>query len=131
MYDTIVLGDDPGSLIAAVTLANHGRKTILLTMDDTLDIYSESGYTFDIDPLPWTGLNRGDAFRQLLAYLLITPEDHSLDPALQIIFQKHRIDLFNDTGSCLKEMEREFPGEAWKMLNTGLKSELVVEQEKA
>ncbi|MBW2545156.1 MAG: hypothetical protein JRD43_06815, partial [Deltaproteobacteria bacterium] len=117
MYDTIVLGDDPGSLVAAVTLASHEKKTILLTMDDTPDLYSESGYTFDIDPLPWTGLNRGDVLRQLLAHLLITHEDHLLDPALQIIFQEHRIDIYNDTGSYLKEMEREFPDEAWKILN--------------
>ncbi len=110
MYDTIVLGDDPSSLIAAVTLASYGRKAILLTMDDTPDLYTESGYTFDIDPLPWTGLNRGGVFRQLLAHLLITQEDHCLDPALQIIFPNHRIDLYNDTQSYLKEMEREFPG---------------------
>jgi predicted flavoprotein YhiN len=52
MYDTIVLGNDPASLIAAVVLANHGRKALLLTMEDVPDFFSESGYTFDIDPLP-------------------------------------------------------------------------------
>lgn len=117
MYDTIVLGDDPGSLIAAVTLASHGGKTVLLTMEDTPDLYSESGYTFDIDPLPWTGSNRGNALRQLLAHLLITHEDYPLDPALQIIFQEHRIDIYNDTGLCLKEMEREFPDNTLQILN--------------
>lgn len=117
MYDTIVLGNDPGSLIAAVTLASHGEKTVLLTMEDTPDLYSESGYTFDIDPLPWTGLNRGDVLRQLLAHLLITHEDCPLDPALQIIFREHRIDIYNETEAYFKEMEREFPDEAWKILN--------------
>ncbi len=111
MYDTIVLGNDPGSLIAAVVLASHGRKALLLTMDDVPDSFSESGYTFDIDPLPWTGMDRGGVFRQLLSHLSITPEDHVLNPALQIIFQNHRIDLFGNTDLDLKEMGREFPDE--------------------
>ena len=116
MYDTIVLGDDPSSLIAAVTLASHGRKALLLTMDDVPDFFSESGYTFDIDPLPWTGMNRGGVFKQLLSHLSITPEDHVLNPALQIIFQNHRIDLYGNTDLDLKEMEREFPDEGWEIL---------------
>jgi len=117
MYDTIVLGNDPGSLIAAVVVASRGRKALLLTMDDTPDFFSESGYTFDIDPLPWTGMNRGGVFRQLLSHLSITPEDHILNPALQIIFQNHRIDLCGNADLDLKEMEREFPDEGLNLLN--------------
>ncbi|MEA3486355.1 MAG: hypothetical protein U9R20_01730 [Thermodesulfobacteriota bacterium] len=117
MYDTIVLGNDPGSLIAAVVLASHGRKALLLTMDDVPDFFSESGYTFDIDPFPWTGMNRGGAFRQLLSHLGINPEDHVLNPALQIIFQNHRIDLCGNTDLDLKEMEREFPDDGLRLLN--------------
>ena len=116
MYDTIVLGNDPASLIAAVVLANHGRKALLLTMEDVPDFFSESGYTFDIDPLPWTGMSRGGVFRQLLSHLSITPEDHVLDPALQIIFQNHRIDLYGNTDLDLKEMEREFLDEGRDLL---------------
>ena len=116
MYDTIVLGNDPGSLIAAVTLATQGRKTLLLTMDDDPAFFSEAGYTFDIDPLPWTGLNRGGVFKQLLSHLGIAPEDHVLNPALQIIFQNHRIDLCGNTTLDLKEMEREFPDEGSNLL---------------
>ncbi len=116
MYDTIVLGNDPGSLIAAVVLASHGRKALLLTMDNVPDFFSESGYTFDIDPLPWTGMDRGGVFRQLLSHLSITPEDHVLNPALQIIFQNHRIDLFGNMDLDLKEMEREFPDEGQNLV---------------
>jgi len=116
MYDTIVLGNDPGSLIAAVVLARHGRKALLLIMDDVPDSFSQSGYTFDIDPLPWTGMNRGGVFRQLLSHLGITPEDHVLNPALQIIFQNHRIDLRGNTDLDLKEMGREFPDENWNLV---------------
>ncbi|MDI6616001.1 MAG: hypothetical protein QME27_04745 [Syntrophaceae bacterium] len=75
MYDTIVLGNDPGSLVAAVTLANQGKKTLLLT-DDTPLYYSESGYTFDIDPLPWSGFGRGNPFKQFLSHSGIIVEGH-------------------------------------------------------
>jgi len=108
MYDTIVLGNDPGSLVAAVTLANQGKKTLLLT-DDTPLYYSESGYTFDIDPLPWSGFGRGNPFKQFLSHSGIIVEGHPFPPPLQIIFQKHRIDLSGMMEKDRGEMEREFP----------------------
>jgi len=81
-------------------------------MDNVPDFFSESGYKFDIDPLPWTGLNTGGVFNQLLAHLGINPEASILNPALQIIFQNHRIDLCGNTEVDLKEMEREFPDDS-------------------
>lgn len=108
MYDTIVLGNDPGSLIAAVTLANHGKKVLLLA-ENIPPCYSESGYTFDIDPLPWTGFNRGNVFRQFLSHLGIPQEEPPLNPALQIIFRKHRVELCGAAERDIKEIEREFP----------------------
>ena len=111
MYDTIVLGNDPGSLVAAVTLANQGKKTLLLTEDTPL-CYSESGYTFDIDPFPWSGFNRGNLFKQFLSHSGILPEEPPLPSPLQIIFQKHRIDLYGMMERDIREIEREFPDKA-------------------
>ncbi|MBN2250667.1 MAG: hypothetical protein JW724_01150 [Candidatus Altiarchaeota archaeon] len=109
MYDTIVLGNDPGSLVAAVTLANQGRKTLLLA-ENTPQCYSESGYTFDTVPLPWSGFNRGNVFKQFLSHLGIPHQEESpLNPKLQIIFQKHRVELCGTTEWDVKEIEREFP----------------------
>ena len=116
MYDTIVLGNDPGSLVAAVTLANHGRKTLLLA-DDAPPCYSESGYTFDIDPIPWTGFNRGNVFKQFLSHLGLPQEDPPLNPTLQIIFQKHRVELHGTAECDVKEIEREFPDEVSEILS--------------
>ncbi|MDD5722469.1 MAG: hypothetical protein PHY29_01875 [Syntrophales bacterium] len=115
MYDTIVLGNDPGSLVAAVTLAKQGRKTLLLA-DDAPPCYSESGYTFDIDPLPWTGFNRGNVFKQFLSHLGLPQEDLVENPPLQIILRKHRIELCGEVTQDIKEMKREFPGETEKIL---------------
>ena len=116
MYDTIVLGNDTGSLVAAVTLANHGRKTLLLA-DYAPPCYSESGYTFDIDPLPWTGFNRGNVFKQFLSHLGIPQEEPLLNPILQIIFQKHRVELHGTAERDVKEIEREFPEEVSEILS--------------
>jgi len=116
MYDTIVLGNDPGSLVAAVTLANHGKKVLLLA-EDTPPCYSESGYTFDIDPLPWTGFNRGNVFRQFLSHLGIPQEEPPLNPALQIIFRRHRVELCGTAERDIKEIEREFPDKTSAILS--------------
>ena len=116
MYDTIVVGSDMGSLVAAVTLASHGRKTLLLT-DDAPPCYSESGYTFDIDPLPWTGFNRGNIFKQFLSHLAIPQEDPVENPPLQIILRRHRIELCGKAEPDLREMNREFPDETSKILS--------------
>ncbi|MDO9516256.1 MAG: hypothetical protein Q7J01_09185 [Syntrophales bacterium] len=116
MYDTIVLGNDLGSLVAAVTLANHGGK-ILLLADNAPPCYSESGYTFDIDPLPWTGFNRGNVFKQFLSHLGMPQEDPVENPPLQIILRKHRVELCGKMEPDLKEMNREFPDEAPKILS--------------
>ncbi len=112
MYDTIVLGNDPGSLMAAITLVSQGRKTLLLVQDDLPECFSEAGYAFDIDPLPWTGMGRNGIFRQVLSHLGITPEDHALNPALQVIFRDHRIDLCGIADPDRREIEREFPGDS-------------------
>jgi phytoene dehydrogenase-like protein len=116
MYDTIVLGNDLGSLVAAVTLANQGRKTLLVA-DDTPHCYSESGYTFDIDPLPWSGFTRGNVFKQFLSHLGIPQEAPPLNPPLQIIFRRHRLELCGTTERDTKEIQREFPDKYPEMLN--------------
>ncbi len=115
MYDTIVLGNDLGSLVAAVTLARQGGKTLLLA-DETHSCYSENGYTFDIDPFPWTGFSRGDIFKQLLSHLGITQEDLVVNPPLQIIFRNHRIEISGKENPDLKEINREFPEDESGML---------------
>jgi len=112
MFDTIVTGNDLSSLIAALATMRKGRKTLLLREGNIPDFYSDSGYTFNIDPFPWTGFGPGGRFRQLLSDMDIPFIDQStiypLDPAFQIIFPEHRIDLFSDIGLQLQEIKREF-----------------------
>jgi len=114
MYDTIVIGDDLSSLIAAALSVRYGKKTAFLSeKEDTPAFFSESGYTFNIDPFPWTGFGSGQVFPRLFSELDIPFTDETniaqLNPSLQIILPKHRIDLYNRKNALISEMEREFP----------------------
>ena len=112
MYDTIVIGNDLSSLIAATMISHHGRKTVLLSEGDNQYVYTESGYTFHIDPLPLTGFGPEQTCSRLFSSLgpqfEQIPDPRLLNPSFQIILPDHRIDFFNDKEKLLKEMEREF-----------------------
>jgi phytoene dehydrogenase-like protein len=112
MYDTIIIGNDISSLVAALTTVCRGRKTAWIREGNIPDFYSESGYVFNIDPLPWSGFGHEQKFRQFLADLDIPVAEgtlfYSLHPSLQIIFQKNRLDLFSGIKFQLQEIRREF-----------------------
>ncbi len=112
MFDTIVIGNDLSSLIAAVTSLLGGKRTALLREGHIPSFHSESGYSFNIDPFPWTGFGQHECFRQFLdavdeslieEYLI-----HPLNPSLQVLSPCHRIDMSNVKEHCLKEFKREF-----------------------
>jgi len=116
MYDTVVIGNDLSSLIAAAIISHHGGKTVLLSEGDNQCVYTESGYTFHIDPLPLTGFGPEQTCSRLLSFLGIQfPESHDprlLNPSFQIILPNHRIDFFYDEEKLIMDMEREFHGHA-------------------
>ena len=66
MYDTIVIGNDLSSLVAAAVISHHGKKTALLSEGDAKHVYSDFGYTFNIDPLPLTGFGPAQICSRLL-----------------------------------------------------------------
>ncbi len=113
MYDAIVIGNDLSSLIAAITAARNGLDTALLSERDIPDVYSEAGYTFNLDPFPLSGFGDEQVCERLFAKLdipsgLLSGIERP-DPAFQIILPEHRVELFHDTSLFFKEMRREFP----------------------
>ncbi|TSA55994.1 MAG: hypothetical protein D4R45_01490, partial [Planctomycetaceae bacterium] len=115
MYDTVVIGSDLSSLVAALLSSRYGKKTILLSEGNVPYFYSDSDYTFNIDPLPWNGFGPKQVFLQLLSEVEIpfvdNPNILQLNPALQVIFPEQRIDLYSEKESFFVEMEREFSGD--------------------
>jgi phytoene dehydrogenase-like protein len=116
MYDTIVIGNDLSSLVAAAIISHHGRKTALISEGDARHVFSDYGYTFNIDPMPLTGFGPGETCSRLLASLGIPATDGSgpqlLNPGLQVILSDHRIDCFGGVEELLQDMGREFSGES-------------------
>ena len=113
MYDIIVIGRDLSSLIAALTSARNGLKTILVN-EGKLEIeHREAGYAFPIDVSPLSGFGEDQAFGHLIEEFNLTtdavPLTSVLDPPLQVILNDHRVDLFHDPKRLILEMIREFP----------------------
>jgi phytoene dehydrogenase-like protein len=135
MYDTIVIGNDLSSLVAAAIISHHGSKTVLLSEGDAKHVYSDYGYTFNIDPMPLSGFGTRETCSRLLANLGMPVTESSglqlLNPGLQIILSDHRIDCFNGLEEFLNDMEREFSDqrdEIRKLYSSVLKISNVVEQ---
>lgn len=113
MHDTIIIGRDLSSLVAALSLSRRGLKTVLLTEGDQESEYREAGYAFPIDPTPYSGFGEDQTVGTLLRSLNLEPDDAPkplpANPALQVILPRHRIDLFHDKEQMLSDIIREFP----------------------
>ena len=112
MHDVIVIGRDLSSLIAALASARHGRKTILINEGKLETEYREAGYVFPIDPTPLSGFGEGQTIDRLIKELQLTsdtiPLPPVLDPALQVIFTDHRVNLFHNREQLIVDLVREF-----------------------
>lgn len=121
MYDTIIIGNDLSSLVAALLSSRYGKKTALLSEESAPDLYAESGYTFNIDPTPWTGMGTGQVLLRLFSEVDIPVTGMSnviqLNPSLQVILPEHRLDLYNERDSLISEMGREFPENMKEIIN--------------
>lgn len=112
MYDTIVIGNDFSSLVAAITSVLHEKKTVLISNGDMPDIHMECGYTFNVDPMPITGFGPDQMFSRFLEKhgisLMNDANLRPLNPAFQIIMPDHRIDLLHDIDEFVADLKREF-----------------------
>lgn len=115
MFDVIVIGSDLSSLIAALLAARYSRKVLLVAECGLDDSLTRSGYTFNVDPFPWSGFGAGQVFSRLLSEINIPLPETSrvspLNPALQVILPEHRIDFFIDRDALVRDLGREYPGE--------------------
>jgi phytoene dehydrogenase-like protein len=115
MYDTIILGRDLSSLIAALFSVREGRKTVLVMEGNPEMGYREAGYSFPFDPRPLSGLADRQIFPLFIRSLLPADEDicpdQPMNPAFQVILSGHRVDIFLDRERLINDLIREFPGQ--------------------
>ena len=113
MYDTIIIGRDLSSLIAALAASRHGLKTLLITEGNRDTEHRDAGYAFPIDATPLSGFGGEQTVHRLLGELHLSlteaPKMLLMDPAFQVILPGHRIDLFHKQNQLINEMIREFP----------------------
>lgn len=113
MYDAIIIGRDLSSLVAALTAARRGLKTILISEGNQEAEYREAGYIFAINPTPLSGFGQEQTILRLLRELHLLPDDAPqlllMNPAFQVILPSHRIDLFHDRDQLISDIIREFP----------------------
>lgn len=113
MYDALIIGNDIASLVAAALLARTGVRTALISDEGLPEVHEVSGYCFDVDPLPWTGLGQGGVFSTLLDTLDIElPKGTDENDGLQVINRKHRMDFPGNGGSGVHNWRLEFPDHA-------------------
>ena len=135
MYDTIIIGRDLSSSIAALAASSHGLKTLLVTEGNQELEYRDAGYAFPIDPTPLSGFGCGQTALHLLEGLHLSlagaPKMLLMDPAFQVILPGHRVDLFHDQNQMISDMIREFPlqeQEIRRLYHTILKASTLVER---
>ncbi|TRZ76160.1 MAG: hypothetical protein D4R93_03745 [Deltaproteobacteria bacterium] len=113
MYDTIIIGRDLSSLIAALASSRHGLKTVLITEEDQKAEHREAGYAFPIDPTPLSGFGEDQTVLHLPEELQLesdeAPRPLLMNPAIQVTLSSHRIDLFHNREKLIIDMIREFP----------------------
>lgn len=113
MYDTIIIGRDLSSLIAALASSRQGLKTVLITEGDHDVEHCDAGYAFPIDPTPLSGFGEDQTILHLLSELRLesdeAPKPLLMNPAIQVTLPGHRIDLFHDREKLLADVIREFP----------------------
>jgi phytoene dehydrogenase-like protein len=113
MYDTIIIGRDLSSLIAALASSRNGLKTVLITEGNLEAEHCEAGYSFPIDTMPLSDFGEDQTVPHLLKELHLEPNEAPIpllvDPAIQVTLSSHRIDLFHDREKLIIDMIREFP----------------------
>jgi len=113
MYDTMIIGSDLSSLIAALTSIRQGMETLLVTERDPVEAYCEGGYTFSANPIPLAGIGTSPSLLRILEGLQLFPEGlatcHSINPVFQVILPGHRLDIFHERERMIGDLIREFP----------------------
>ena len=113
MYDTIIIGQDLSSLVAALVASRRGLKTALVNEGNQKAEYREAGYTFPTDPTPLMGAGQDQTIIRLLREQDLLPSNPPplllMDPAFQVILPGHRVDLFQDREQSIRDFIREFP----------------------
>lgn len=106
MYDTLIIGNDLSSLVAAFHLNQSGLKTVLLTNRDSWTNFVGKGYVFPSGPLPFVGALSEFTLSKLSEYSF-APFSPFPSSSFQVFSPNHRFDLFQNKETTMSELYQE------------------------
>lgn len=116
VFDVVLIGSNPGGLVAGARLAGENRRVLLLKEKKYKLSYQREGYRF----VPFSNFSDHLVKPSLLRKISYTPgpakdleqEDQPVRRvSFQVILPALRIDLYRDRSLLRRELKREFPGE--------------------
>ena len=114
-FDVVVCGPDLAGLIAAALLSRRGKRVLLCGHDRLPTAFQAGPFSLAREPglLPPPDAEPvARVMRELGHSQVIRRRAPALQPGLQMIFPKHRIDVSNDSEWFSAELRREFPSES-------------------
>lgn len=112
-YDALVVHPSPGALIAAAMLARDGMSVVVLE-DEGNDLGAGS-FRFQRHSPPVTGFGEGMLLSRTLRALKFHPHElqalRRTNPGLQVITNRHRLDIPNSDQGLVDELAREYPSD--------------------
>jgi phytoene dehydrogenase-like protein len=112
VYDAIVLGPSLGGAFAAALLARRGLRVLWAEHGGPGASYVQQGFVFPTEAVPLPSLRAlpplEDALHELGLTTQVSRVLRPVVPALQLVLQRHRLDLPLDDARRLQECNREF-----------------------
>jgi phytoene dehydrogenase-like protein len=116
VYDVCVIGGGVGGAAAGALLSRRGFRVLLIDEGGASPTAADDGWLFPLGPAlrrPFRALPAAEAL--LIDLGLATDASRStepLDPPLQVLGPRHRLDLSADPAALARGLRREWPGDA-------------------
>ncbi|MFQ5881282.1 MAG: phytoene desaturase family protein [Candidatus Methylomirabilales bacterium] len=117
--ECLILGSGIGSLTCGTTLAQRGWRVLLLCnrLPEETFSWSQDGFHHDRSPELYWGLEEDGFLRRFLGSHGIGPEAVRLQPGVQVVLPRHRLDFYGFGPDWERELRREFP-RSWRSILT-------------
>lgn len=124
IYDVIVFGAHMGGPLSAALLARRGYRVLYVEHDGLGQGYAHGGYLLPWAPFVMPALKTMPAVEQALHELgmntTVQRAQRPHQPELQVILERHRVDLHADAAKRKAELSRELGDEGAARLLTSL-----------
>lgn len=120
VYDVCVLGGGLGGAAAGALLSRRGFRVLLVDEGGASPVLADGGWLFPAGPALRPAYRLLPAADALLTDLGLTTDGaraiEPLVPALQLLLPRHRLELSPDPAALRRELQREWPAHAPRLL---------------